>query len=102
MNLRDLRKNAGLTLKQLEARSGVGFSAISEYECGKRQPRPEVRRALEAVLGPFDLPEKTDKLTEKLIGLTVKEMEEVAANVASRSSLAAATLAVAFRRKAEA
>lgn len=38
LKLRELRKNNGLTMKELGAEIGVAESTISQYETGKRQP----------------------------------------------------------------
>ena len=38
MKLRELRKQAGLTMKQLGSAVGVAESTMSLYESGKRQP----------------------------------------------------------------
>lgn len=38
LKLRELRKNCGLTMKELGAEIGVAESTISQYETGKRQP----------------------------------------------------------------
>lgn len=37
-NLRKVRKESGMTMKDLAQRIGVSESAISQYENGKRQP----------------------------------------------------------------
>ncbi len=37
-NLLNLRKNAGLTQKELADKLGVGSNTISQYELGKRKP----------------------------------------------------------------
>ena len=37
-NLRKIRKESGMTMKDLAERIGVSESAISQYENGKRQP----------------------------------------------------------------
>ncbi len=37
--LRSARERVGLTLKQVEAETGIGQSSLSEYETGKRSPR---------------------------------------------------------------
>ena len=41
LKLRELRKNCGLTMKELGAEIGVAESTISQYETGKRQPDDE-------------------------------------------------------------
>lgn len=40
-NLRELRKNHGLTMKQFGAAMGVAESTVSLYESGKRSPDPQ-------------------------------------------------------------
>ena len=48
--LRELRKDKGLTQKQLASLIGVRNSVISFYELGDRIPSPEVIRKLSATL----------------------------------------------------
>jgi len=36
--LRYAREQAGLTLKEVESRTDIGFSSLSEYENGRREP----------------------------------------------------------------
>lgn len=38
MNIREMRKRKGLTLKELGKRVGCSESAMSQYETGKRSP----------------------------------------------------------------
>ena len=38
MNIRDLRKQKGLTLKELGAKVGCSESSMSQYETGRRKP----------------------------------------------------------------
>ena len=48
--LKTLRKQAGLTLRQVEARVGVSNAAVSYWENGRRLPgRDDLRRLLEAL-----------------------------------------------------
>lgn len=42
LNLRALRTQSGLTMKELGAKIGVAESTISQYETGKRQPDYEI------------------------------------------------------------
>lgn len=55
--IREERKKAGMTQKELGKRLGVTQSMIAQYECGIRTPKiPTIRRiadALEADLEPF-------------------------------------------------
>lgn len=49
--IRELRKQRGLTMKQLGALVGLGESTISQYENGKRQPDNETLLKLSACFG---------------------------------------------------
>jgi transcriptional regulator with XRE-family HTH domain len=49
--LRGLRERAGLTLRDLEAESGVHFSFISQIESGDRKASPKTIRKLSVALG---------------------------------------------------
>lgn len=49
--LRTLRKKRGLTLRQLEDKTGIGKDAISEIERGQRQPRADTLARLAEGLG---------------------------------------------------
>jgi len=50
VNLRDLRRNKGLTLKQASERAGITEGALSMIERGLRSPTPPVAlRVLEAL-----------------------------------------------------
>ena len=50
MNLREVRKEKGITQQQLAESSGVSQSQIARYESGERQPRPKVAQKLGKVL----------------------------------------------------
>ena len=43
------RKKAGLTLKDVGQRTGIGESSLCEFESGKREPRLSQLQALAAV-----------------------------------------------------
>jgi HTH-type transcriptional regulator, competence development regulator len=49
--LRSLRKNKGLTIRQLEDVSGVSNSYISQIEKGEKLPSPDILRKLHEHLG---------------------------------------------------
>lgn len=51
LQLRELRKQKGLTMKQLGKIVGVGESAISQYENGKRQPDYDILNKLADYFG---------------------------------------------------
>lgn len=62
--IKEARKNAGLTQRELAEKSGTATGTIQQYELGKRQPRLEQLRAIAAalgvqvvdLLGPYDGP----------------------------------------------
>ena len=49
-NLKEIRKQKGLTQQQLAKSSGVNQSQIARYESGKRLPRPKIAQRLGKVL----------------------------------------------------
>ena len=49
--IRELRKERGLTLKELGAKLGLGEMAISNYETGKRQPSVQTINRLADLFG---------------------------------------------------
>ena len=51
--LKTLRKNAGLTQKQLADKSGIGLSVIARYETAGALPRP---KAIEKLATALDVP----------------------------------------------
>ncbi len=55
LKLRSKRQEAGLSLKQLAARSGMSISYLSEIETGRKYPKPDKLLLLADALGlPFD------------------------------------------------
>ena len=50
-NLRKARKLAHLTLKQLSTLTSIDWRRLSEFELGKRWPKPEEAKAIEKALG---------------------------------------------------
>ena len=50
LNLKEIRKEKGITQQQLAKSSGVSQSQIARYESGERQPRPKVAQKLGKVL----------------------------------------------------
>ncbi len=51
MNIRDLRKSAGMTQAQLAAKVGVAQATVAEWERGDYYPRASIIPALAAALG---------------------------------------------------
>ena len=51
MNIRDLRKSAGLTQVQLAEKVGVAQATVAEWERGDYYPRASIIPALAAALG---------------------------------------------------
>ena len=51
MNLRDIRKEKGMTQEELALEVGVGQSQIARYEANERAPKPAVAQKIAAVLG---------------------------------------------------
>lgn len=49
VRLRHARQKAGFTLREVEERTGIGQSSLSEYEAGKRAPRLAQLQALAGV-----------------------------------------------------
>lgn len=49
--LRKARRDRGLTLHQVEERTGISYSSISDIELGKRQPTLETLERLAAAYG---------------------------------------------------
>lgn len=66
-NLRQARKAAGFTQRQLAVAIGVTDSTIAGYETGKRQPDPMKISALAAVLGVSG---------DYLLGINIPENEK--------------------------
>lgn len=75
LRLRELRKQKGITMKQLGEIVGVGESTISQYENGKRQPDYDTINqfadyfgvSVDYLLGRTD--EKSPSLDEQLEGV---------------------------------
>ena len=63
--IKEVRKSAGLTQRELAEKSGTATGTIQQYELGKRQPRIEQLQAIASVLGVttnyFLTGEKTEK-----------------------------------------
>lgn len=51
LNIKELRKSAGLTQIQLGQQVGVGQASVSEWEAGTQMPRVELLPTLAKVLG---------------------------------------------------
>lgn len=54
VDLKKLRKKAGLSLKKLEKKSGVSFTQISAYERGKMRMSEPIWRKLSKVLDTYE------------------------------------------------
>lgn len=50
-NIRETRRKAGLTMKQLGKMVGVSEAAISHYETGRREPDPGMLSSIATALG---------------------------------------------------
>lgn len=51
LNIKELRKSAGLTQIQLGQQVGVGQASVSEWEAGTQMPRVELLPTLAKALG---------------------------------------------------
>ena len=51
LNIKELRKRAGLTQIQLGQQVGVGQASVSEWEAGTQMPRVELLPVLAVALG---------------------------------------------------
>ena len=49
--IKEVRKSAGLTQRELAEKSGTATGTIQQYELGKRQPRIEQLQAIASALG---------------------------------------------------
>jgi transcriptional regulator with XRE-family HTH domain len=61
-SLRRLRQLAGLTLEQLEARTGKSFGHLAGIERGERRATPETLRDILTALDAAPLPDPDDEL----------------------------------------
>ena len=50
-HMRKARRKAGLTLRELAQRSGLGYNSISQIELGKREPNIVTAELLADALG---------------------------------------------------
>ena len=75
--IKQARRQAGLSLRQLSKRANTSHSTIAAYESGKKTPSAEVLlRLLDAL--DFDLvPTKTTRLTTKNLEARAQEFEAV-------------------------
>jgi transcriptional regulator with XRE-family HTH domain len=62
--LKDVRKSAGLTMKELASRLGVTAAAVDHYEGGRRTPDPETVEAFVTACGKKLVFEVVDPATE--------------------------------------
>ena len=51
MNLREIRKEKGMTQKELSSRTGINQNNISRYETGAREPSLKVAKTIATELG---------------------------------------------------
>jgi Zn-dependent peptidase ImmA (M78 family)/transcriptional regulator with XRE-family HTH domain len=81
--LKYARERSGLTLRQVEERTGIGQSSLSEFEGGKREPRlsylqalsDAYRRSLDFFLGNEPLPSEVVLWREQPPSPTCEEIE---------------------------
>lgn len=86
--IRQLRKQHGMTLKQLGAELGLAESTVSQYETGKRNPDNETllklgelfQVSIDEILGRTTLTEDTKKSSAKGRGLPQEAYREVLAD----------------------
>lgn len=88
--LKDVRKSAGLTMKELAARLGVTAAAVDHYEGGRRTPDPEMVDAFVSACGRRLLFEIVDPAAE-VVALDRSERDIVnlwrASDPASRATI---------------
>lgn len=92
--LRELRQSRGLTVPQVSQKSGVGKSAIQNYEAGLRTPPLDVLHAWAAALGRrvvFELEEPEAADGAASAADLVRSMDETRARLALRFVQLAAT-----------
>ncbi len=79
-NIKRIRKEKGLTQKQLGERCGMSESTLRQYEIGYRNPKLETIQKIAAALhvSPSELDERIDALrkSHRLIGSMYSEMEK--------------------------
>ena len=63
--IKEARKNAGLTQRELAEKSGSATGTIQQYELGKRQPRIEQLQAIASALGVTTAYFLTGEIAEK-------------------------------------
>ncbi len=51
LNIKKMRRDAGMTQRELGHKVGVSFQAISQYETGTAEPRVETLRKIADVFG---------------------------------------------------
>ena len=95
MNIREMRKRKGLTLKELGRRVGCSESAMSQYETGKRSPDYETLLKIAEELDtdvvflltgssqqtPAPEDERTKEIIEMIAQLTPQEKDLVIAQL---------------------
>mgnify|MGYP004517590363 CR=1 FL=1 len=82
--IRELRKNNGLTMKQLGQQIGLAESTISQYETGKRSPDNETLLKLGEIFGVTVGYILGSEEKEKPVGRAADELEEELFNLCSR------------------
>ena len=79
-NIKFFRKENKLTQKQLADLIGVSYQQISQYECGKRNPKIDTLRKIASALNvplPYFLPlENEEEKHEVISSLTKEELSE--------------------------
>ena len=68
MNLKEIRKEKGITQQQLAESSGINQSQVARYESGERMPRPKVAQRIAKVLD-FDWKELYEEESDDESGI---------------------------------
>lgn len=89
--LKELRKKAGLTQKELGAKVGVTKSVISYYELSERSPSPEILIKLAAIFHVS---------TDFLLGIEKKEVLDLT-GLNEEDKMLLRTMAETLRKKVE-
>ena len=75
-NIKNLRKKAGITQQELADRIGIPFQSISQWECGKRNPKYitviRIAEALECNPNEIFFPVRTN--ADKVRAMSDEEM----------------------------
>lgn len=68
MKMRVLRKDAGVTLREMARRIGVSASYLSDLELGRRRWSPRFRSAYEARFAPLE-PRRRSRVKAQIPGV---------------------------------